>query len=454
MTKLLNLWQELRASLWFVPGAIVVMAVGLAIALIEIDARIDRGFFESWPRLFGAGAAGSRGMLATVAGSMITVAGVVFSITLVALSLASSQYTSRVLRNFMTDRTNQTVLGVFVGIFAYCLVVLRTIREGETTEFVPSLAVMGGVVLAFVGIGFFIYFIHHIATLIQASHILARIAAETIRRVDHLFPEGIGDEGEHDADLYATHPGPERTWTTVPAARTGYIQHVDGDALLDGARECKAVIRMEHPIGDFVIEGMPIASVLAATRPDSEVIQGLAAVYTINQQRTTDQDAAYGIRQIVDVALKALSPGINDTTTAVMSLNYLTAILARLCSRRVELPWRFHEGELRVITRGVTFAGLVELSLDQIRQNAAGNTAVLAQMLQTLELIGGLTRNRARRQVLWQQARALEEMVQRTVPGPQDRDPLKARAERLIDSLAPFESRKQQMQIGPEGTTP
>ena len=441
MTRLLNMWQSLRASLWFVPAAMVLMAVGLAVALIEVDVRIDPGYLDAWPRLFGAGAAGSRGMLATVAGSMITVAGVVFSITLVALSLASSQYTSRVLRNFMTDRTNQTVLGVFVGIFAYCLVVLRTIREGETTEFVPSLAVMGGVVLAFVGIGFFIYFIHHIATLIQASHILARIAAETIARADHLFPEGVGDEGEQEPHFSAASAGPERAWKPVPANRTGYIQRVDGEALLTFARDRRAIVRMDVLIGDFVIEGMPIASVLAATTMNSEIIEGVGAIYTINQQRTTDQDVAYGIRQIVDVALKALSPGINDTTTAVMSLDYLTAILARLCTRRVESPWRFDEGELRIITRGATFAGLVELSLDQIRQNAAGNVAVLARMLGTLELLEGLTQNPARRQVLSRQARALQETVQRTVPGAHDLEPLKARAERLVGSLSPFGSR-------------
>ncbi|HLO41185.1 MAG TPA: DUF2254 domain-containing protein [Phycisphaerales bacterium] len=441
MTRLLNFWQELRASLWFVPVAMVLMAVTLAIALIEMDARIDPKFFDAWPRLFGAGAAGSRGMLATVAGSMITVAGVVFSITLVALSLASSQYSSRVLRNFMTDRTNQTVLGVFVGIFAYCLVVLRTIREGETTEFVPSLAVVGGVVLAFVGMGFFIYFIHHIAMLIQASQILARIAAETISRVDHLFPEGVGDQGDRDGGPNAVNLDPECAWNPVPAQRTGYIQHVDDEALFASARECKAVIRMEHPIGDFVIEGMPIASVYAVATPNAEVIEGLAAAYTINQQRTTDQDAAYGIRQIVDVALKALSPGINDTTTAVMSLDYLTAILVRVSGRRIESPWRYEAGALRVITRGATFAGLLELSLDQIRQNASGNVAVLNRLLGTLELLESLTRSPARRQVLRRQARALEEAVQRTIPGPLDREPLEARSERLVASLAPPESR-------------
>lgn len=444
MTRILNLWQSLRASLWFVPSVMVLLAVGLAVALIEVDARIDRGYFEAWPRLFGAGAAGSRGMLAAVAGSMITVAGVVFSITLVALSLAASQYTSRVLRNFMTDRTNQTVLGVFVGIFAYCLVVLRTIREegrGETTEFVPSLAVMGGVVLAFVGIGVFIYFIHHIATLIQASHILARIATETIGRVDHLFPEGVGDEGEHDAGVSGASAGPQRPWKPVPAARTGYIQRVDGEALLAIACERNTIVRMELPVGGFVVEGMPIASVLGGAAADAEIIDSLGAAYAISQQRTTDQDAAYGIRQIVDVALKALSPGINDTTTAVMSLDYLTAILARLSTRRVESPWRYERGELRVVSLGATFAGLVELSLDQIRQNAAGNVAVLARLLGTVELLERRTLNPDRRRVLLQQARALNESVQRTVPGAHDREPLKVRAERLVGSLTSVQPR-------------
>ena len=152
ITKLHHWWQEKRSSFWFVPAVMVLDAVVLATVLITVDATVDLHVVERWPLLFGAGAAGARGLLTAVAGSMITVAGVVFSITLVALSLTSSQYTSRVIRNFMRDRVNQMVLGVFVGIFAYCLVVLRTIRGGDEGAFVPSLAVMAGLILAFVGI--------------------------------------------------------------------------------------------------------------------------------------------------------------------------------------------------------------------------------------------------------------------------------------------------------------
>lgn len=176
MHKFHLMWNGLRASLWFLPGLIVVCSVVLAVALVEIDGRVRPEFLAEYSRLFGAGAEGSRGMLGAIAGSMITVAGVTFSITIVALSLASSQYTPRILRNFMSDRANQSVLGVFVGVFTYCIVVMRTVRGGDEGVFVPSLAVTFAVFLAIVGIGFLIFFIHHTAESIQASSVIASAA--------------------------------------------------------------------------------------------------------------------------------------------------------------------------------------------------------------------------------------------------------------------------------------
>ena len=190
ITKLHHWWQKIESSFWFVPTTILLGAVTLAIVMITTDATTDLHAVDQWPLFFGAGAAGARGLLTTVAGSMITVAGLVFSITLVTLSLTTSQYTSRVIRNFMRSRVNQMVLGVFVGIFAYCLVVLRTIRGGDEGAFVPTLAVLVGLILAFVGIAFLIYFIHHISMSIQASSIIAEAAQETIAAVDHLRVAG------------------------------------------------------------------------------------------------------------------------------------------------------------------------------------------------------------------------------------------------------------------------
>lgn len=412
-----ELWLKARYSFWFVPANFVLAAVVLAVVLIEADSWFSPDTFKYLPRLFGSGADGSRGLLTTVASSMITVAGVVFSITLVALSLASSQYTSRVLRNFLSDRITQSVLGAFVGIFAYCLVVLRTIRGGDEGAFVPSVAVLVGLLLAFVGIGVLIYFIHHICTSIQASHILAAAAGETVRAVDHIFPEGVGDEGpDVTPEMIAT----GGIWKPVAAVRTGYLQSIDAKSLLSFATEHLTVVRMERRVGQFVIEGEPLASVLEFPLVDSD-LNRLRGLFSIGRQRTVEQDASFGIRQIVDVALKALSPGVNDTTTAVMCIHHLTAILARLSDRRIESCGRSEDGELRLLTRGPTYADLVGESFDQVRQNADGNVAALETLLEALELLAGRTNSPQRREVLLEHARAVAELGERSLTAPRDR---------------------------------
>lgn len=435
MRKLIRLWRRIRESLWFIPGVLVLLAVVLAAALVEVDTRIGSEALKPWPLVFGAGADGSRQMLSTVAGSMITVAGTVFSITLVVLSLASSQYSSRVLRNFLADRTNQTVLGVFVGVFAYCLIVMRTIRGGEEGAFVPSLAVLGGVVLAFVGIGYLIYFIHHISASIQASEILARIANATTCEIEHLFPDQIGQDTDR---VPASDPAETRMgrWRTVAADRTGYIQEVDVAAILAFAQERHAVVRMERGIGEFVIAGTPLVSVVAADKPDPADDGRLRAIYAVGRQRSLNQDAAFGIRQIVDMALKALSPGVNDTTTAVMCLDHLAVILVRLTDRRIPSPYRFDDdGELRVLARGPSFHSLVGESFDQIRQSASGNVAILARLLEVLELLEGRTEDLNRRAVLLRQVQATAEVARRTIPAPLDRQPIEEQVSRLAEQL-------------------
>lgn len=191
-----KLWIEVRSSLWFVPGLLVLTAIGLALGLVEVDLTFAQQLqAQRWQPLLNTGAEGARGMLTAIAGSMITVAGVVFSMTIVTLSLASTQYTPRILRNFMRDRANQIVLGIFVAIFAYCLIVLRTIRGGAEKDgagFVPLLAVAFAMLLALLSIGCLIFFIHHVATSIQASSILSAIAQQTMRAIETLFPKELG----------------------------------------------------------------------------------------------------------------------------------------------------------------------------------------------------------------------------------------------------------------------
>ncbi|MDQ6801533.1 MAG: DUF2254 domain-containing protein [Acidobacteriota bacterium] len=417
--KLGHWWQSTRSSFWFVPALIVLGAIALASALIAVDATGDLKVVQKLPMLFGAGAAGARGLLSVVAGSMVTVAGVVFSITLVALSLTSSQYTSRVLRNFMSDRINQVVLGVFVGIFAYCLVVLRTIRGGDEGAFVPSLAVLGALILAFVGIAFLIYFIHHIAIAIQASSIIAAAAAETLATVNRLFPEDLTvDAGESDASDIASHP--ELTWMAVPSRRSGYVESIDESSLLKVAEQCGCVLRMERGIGEFVAEGMPLVSVAGAVGLDEKTPAMLRDIYVIRRQRTLRQDAGFGIRQIVDIAMRALSPGINDSTTAAMCVDYLGAILARLASRRISASGRVDDGKLRVITRGPRFERLLGEAFDQIRLNAEGNLAILLGQLRALETVALMTANLRRREAIRGQVDLIGAAARRAVVSQHD----------------------------------
>ena len=433
MKKPRDLWTDLRSSFWFVPALIVCGAVTLAFAVIEMDRMLAPNVGDSWPRLFGAGAAGSRGMLSTIAGSMITVAGVIFSITIVSLSLASSQYSSRVFRNFMNDRTNQTVLGVFVGIFAYCLVVLRTIRGGDEGAFVPALSVLVAVALAFVGIAFLILFIDHISSSIQASQIIARVAKDTLDAVDHLFPQNRGEPADEPGGAVSV---TQRQFLgSIPARRTGYVQRVDVGALVAFARARRTIVRMECRIGEFVIEDTPLASVSEARDADPDAVRQVNAAYTVDRQRTVDQDAAYGIRQLVDVALKGLSPGINETTTAIMCVDYLTAILARFAHRQLEAPGRGAAGELQVIVRRPTYADFVAEAFDQIRQNAEGNVAVMWRLIHSLETLSRITPGTERRRVLFLHVEAVREAIQRSVHSPRERGELESHATRVSESL-------------------
>ncbi len=430
-------WNGLRESFWFVPSLIVAISIVLAVALIATDSAGPKPWMARWPRLFGAGAEGARGMLSTIAGSMMTVVGVTFSMTLVVLALASSQYTSRILRNFMRDRVTQVVLGIFAGIYVYCLIVLRTIRNADEGRFIPSLAILFGVALAIGGISVLIFFIHHIASSIQASTIIASVADETIAAVDRLFPEHLGhaladyDEGQTPSPL------PEQRWQAVPAKRSGYIQSVDNAALLGVARNHRTLVRMERGIGDFVVRDTTLASLAMEQPPAPAVMTALREAYEIHHHRTVEQDVGFGIRQIVDMALRALSPGINDTTTAVMCVDYLTTILARLAARPIPSSRRYEHGELRVITIGPTFGSVVDESFDQIRSSAQGNAAIMLRLLGAVQTVGGLTASHNRRQVLREHVQRIAELAARTIESPHDRERVERRLATVRDALEP-----------------
>jgi uncharacterized membrane protein len=362
----------------------------------------------------------------------MSVMSITFSMTLLALALASSQYTSRILRNLMRSGVTQGTLGIFAGIFTYCLVVLRSIRGGEA-EFVPSLAVLFALVLALAGVVVLIFFIHHIASSIQASNIIASAAHDTIAAIDRLFPDQPV-QGPEEEEEHLLRSLEEMTWHAIPAQASGYIDRVDTDGLLRLARDGETILRMERGIGDFVVQNATLASLAMDDPPDQETIAALSASYSISRHRTVEQDPAFGFRQIVDIALKALSPGVNDTSTAVMCVDYLTAILARLASRQFPASRRYEGGELRVIAIAPTFESLLAEAFDQIRGSAEGNVAIMARMLGALETIATLTASPHRRRALREQMRWIAELADRTIESAHDRARIERRLMRVSDA--------------------
>lgn len=453
LQRLRRLWFDTTSRLWLLPAAITAAGVALAVVLVEISAGVSAELLGRFPRLFGAGADGARGMLSTIASSMITVAGVTFSITIAAVAQTAAQYTPRVLRTFMRDRANQAVLGTFVGVFAYCLVVLRTIRGGDEGAFVPAAAVLGGFVLALLGVGVLIFFIVHISQLLQASSILDRVRRETEDAVDRLFPADLGESGTRAAGGApgGTAPGgtadPARgPWRALGARTSGYVQSVDEDGLLAFARTRGAVVRMALGVGEFAVEGTPLAAIAPAGAPPGRPggagdAQGdehaLNALYVLSPYRTVTQDAAFGILQVVDIALKALSPGINDTTTAVTCVDHLAAVLARIARRQLPAAVRADaDGTVRVIAAAPTFESLVGTAFDDVRRSAAENVTVLARLLDALRTVGSCTRDPARRHVLAEQVDRVAEAAARGVHAPDDRRRLAERAACVRSELA------------------
>lgn len=428
--RLRERWSDLRYSLWFVPTIIVLGAIVLATGLVQTDGILDDELMDKYPRLFGAGAEGSRGMLSAIASSMITVAGVTFSITVVALTLASNQFSPRILRNFMSSRETQAVLGIFVGIYAYCLVVLRTIRGGDES-FVPSVAVLFGVLLAIVGVYVLIFFIHHIASSIQVSQIIGDVADETKQAIEDLFPTQMG-AGKEPEESESYQP-PKDGWRRIPATFEGYIQTLDSDALLEFATDRNRVVRMERTIGEFVVLGTPLVSIWPSDGVSKKDEEAANSLFVIGRTRTVREDATFGIQLIVDVALKALSAGINDTATAVNCIDALSGILAKAADRSEVSKYRVDDGIVRVIAKGPDFESLLVEAFSPIRRSS--NFAVLIRMLGAMEAIGYRTNDSDRRQLLISQTVQMMDHAKQFLQSPADRDAIIIKAGNVLAFL-------------------
>lgn len=440
--RLGHYWQQLRESLWFVPGVLVLLSFGLAYGLVEFDTNTAWKGKKQFPLLFGNGAEGARGMLTAIAGSMLTVAALIFSLTLSTITQVSSQYSPRVLRNFMSDRLNQFIMGYFVSVFAYCLIVLGTIRGSDEGQFVPATAVVVGLILALGGVAALIVFIHHIAESLQTGTIVTHIFHETGKAIDNLFPATVGESlpdsnyDENDLRL-ATEP---TGWWTVRAGQVGYLQRIDTDGLLQWATRHELIVRQEKEVGSFLGEGTVVFSVRSDNKR-SEPIKAdwptdLMTYITVGKHRSIDQDASFGIQQLVDIALKALSPGINDTTTAIMTIDFLGAIGEQLAGRVFPSRLRSDGNGLRLIVATRSFDQFIQLAFDLPRINAKGNHAVLLRLIQALALTARATSSADRQPVLREQATLLLAWANQTLESDYEKKTVRDSYAALLDSYS------------------
>jgi uncharacterized membrane protein len=413
--------EALRTNLWVVPTIEVVVAVALYFVTHALDKAAFSGSITlpSWTQFGTADAA--RQILTSLAAAVITVVGVVFSITIVTLTLASTQFGPRMLRNFIRDRGTQVTLGTFVATFVYATLVLISIGPASPgRDFVPHLSITIAVGLVTLSMAVLIYFIHHIAVSIQLPQVIASIARDLSRAIDaESSDEGPSAEaGPSVAELLRrmTDSG-----GTVPAPASGYLQFIQHETLIALAARKGAVIRLLHRPGHFVVEGHPLARVWPPGAADA-VSESLRVAHVTGSNRTLAQDLAFAVDQLVEIAIRALSPAVNDTFTALTCIDWLGESLCKVTTRW--RPVRVHRdghGYVRVITAHVSYGRLIERAFEKIRQAGRGMPAVLIRQLEALAKIIDHTTTEQQRELLLEQAALILEVSQQSVPQASDR---------------------------------
>ncbi|AFY56526.1 putative membrane protein [Rivularia sp. PCC 7116] len=408
--RLGKLWDSLNSSYWFVPTVMTTISTLLAFFLLRLDRLSFYGPLEKWGWIYTGSADGARGVLSTVAGSTIGITATAFSITIVALQLASSNFGPRILRNFMQDIGNKIVLGSFISTFVYSLLVLRAIYGSaeDRNQFVPHLSVTVGIVLAIFCTGVLIYFIHHASTIIQVSYVISQISQELDSTIEKLYPQKIGySEPEHKHSQKLIPDNFDREAFPVRASKKGYVQAVDTDKLMDIACKHNLMVKiLTHP-GKFVIQGGYLVKILSMASdnyktPDFKDIQKqIQQAFILGRERNEQQDVEFPINQLVEIALRALSPSLNDPFTAIRCIDHLSAGLSRLAQTNFPSPYRYDGFDnLRVIAYPVTFAGLTDAAFNQIRQNCCGDVAVTVRLLESIAVIAEYTENSQHKKAL------------------------------------------------------
>ena len=459
--RALAVWDSVQSSYWFLPSIMTAAAAALSVGLVRLDIAVGSGWIAELDWLYGNRPEGARAVLSTIAGSMLSVAGVTFSITIASVVYASGQYGPRLLSNFMSDRGNQVTLGTFIATALYSLLVLRSIRSesarvgaGAGEEFVPDIAILTALGLTLASVGVFIFFIHHVPESIHVSNVIAGVGRDLQEKTDTLFPARIGRAGpDPPGDGRALPDDFDEDAACVTAPESGYLKGVDARDLLRAASEHDLVVRVGRRPGDFVSAGDTLALAWPAERATDEVCGRLLKAFAWGRQRSARQDVHFLVNELVEIAARALSPGVNDPFTATSCLDWLGAMLKGLAGRDFPTALRYDDaGALRVVTHPTTFAEFVEAVFGQLRPYvSADRNAALHALLVISEVAGRTTRD-DQRDALRDQADAILDGAEAELQIEADLDLIRARHRtvvRLLDgSLSHNEARDRTDWVG------
>ncbi len=414
----LTLLENLQEAFWFIPALMSFAAVVMAVFLVQVDLFVDVPLETILP--ISNDPDGARTMMSTIASAFLGIAASLFSITLVAMTLASQQFGPRLLGNFMRDRTNQTVLATFIGTAIYCLLVLWSIQDDQGATFVPQLAVAGGIVWAAFGLGMFIYFIHHIAESIRLSQLVAAIGDDFDVVLGRMYPKMIGESASTAVPLgNASIDKLIADFHPIESSRSGYVQSVNGERLMQLAVDHDLIVVLNLRPGQFMSYGQVVA--YAGPREGElppELTEAIEQGFLLGNDRSQVQDIDFLFEKLAEIGIRAMSPGVNDPYTAVMCLDRIGAGLSRVVAQELATSNRYDtNGTLRVIARETTtLDGLMSTSFEQLRYYAASDLSVLSHMLHVLTQVTLQTNHPDHRDVLREHIARTQHYIEQIEP--------------------------------------
>ncbi|MDO8878749.1 MAG: DUF2254 domain-containing protein [Pseudolabrys sp.] len=411
--RLLTLWESVRSSLWALP--LTMMLGACALAYYALNAKIDIGDDPVW-FLYSGTARQAPQFLSNLVTAMITMATLAISITMVVLTLAAQQLGPRLIRNFMGDWRTQASLGLFVSTVVYLLLVLRSsYGDGDT---VANLAVTVGAALVLVSVTTLLLFVHHLAQSIIADNVIERVGEQLDNDIRRLLPEKDVDQAERPPEI-------DNEGAPVPLTVGGYIQAIDVGAIVEAATQTKALVKLDIRAGQHAIPGSIVGRVWPQAAAQGLLTDAIQSAVLIGGERTAVQDIEYSIHQLVEIALRALSPGINDPYTAIAALDRLTLSLCLVMSRGVARSvWQDDDGITRLVVPLSTFEGITDAAFNQIRQMSGGMPAVLIPMARNIGQLLGLA-NDLQRPALEKHLRLVVNAGGRGIIDEDDRNDLK-----------------------------